>query len=137
MHSRTLDYEILSQTMDLELIRTLAFYTTKNLVISDSRTYHTRCLGLSPSVWFSPDQEVSKHNLFQMFKDGRYSPPRSPILIGNGIYRSTPAAKPTCIYKIIRGRFRYRPNFTRRRIWRKTWMHANKALCLFELLLLL
>jgi hypothetical protein len=82
---RTLDWEILSQTMDLELIRTLAFYQKKHLVIADSQTYRARYLGLSPSVCFSPGQKISKHNLFQMFKDGRYSPPQRPILTGNGI----------------------------------------------------
>jgi hypothetical protein len=33
--------------MDLELIRTLAFYQTKNLVIADFQTYRARYLGLS------------------------------------------------------------------------------------------
>jgi hypothetical protein len=33
--------------MDLELIRTLAFCQTKNLVIADSQTYCKRYLGLS------------------------------------------------------------------------------------------
>jgi hypothetical protein len=88
-------------------------------------------------ISFSPGQKVSKYNIFQMFKNKRHSPPQSPILTGNIIwYSSTSAAKPTCIYKIIRGRFISSRNFIRRRIWMKTWMHANKALCLFEIFLL-
>jgi hypothetical protein len=42
--------------MDLELIGTLAFYQTKNLVIADSQTYIRRYLGLPLSFCFSPGQ---------------------------------------------------------------------------------
>ena len=80
--------------MDSELIRTLTFCQTKNLVNADSQTYHARYLGLSLSFCISPGQKVSKRNLFQMFKDGRYSPPQSALFTG---YSSTSAAEHTCI----------------------------------------
>ena len=75
--------------MDLELIRTLTFCQTKNLVNADSQTYHARYLGLSRSFCISPGQKVSKRNLFQMFKDG----PQSALFTG---YSSTSAAEHTC-----------------------------------------
>jgi hypothetical protein len=80
--------------MDLELIRTLTLSQTKNLVNVDSQTYRARYLGLSLSVCFSPGQKVSKHSLFEMFKDGRYSPPQNAVFTW---YSSTSAAEHTCI----------------------------------------
>jgi hypothetical protein len=57
-----------------------------------SQAYRARYLGLSLSFCFSPDQNVSKHSLFQMFKDGRYSPPQSAVFTG---YSSKSAAEHT------------------------------------------
>jgi hypothetical protein len=65
-----------------------------NLVNADSQTYSARYLGLSLSFCFSPDQKDSKHSLFQMFKDGRYSLPQTAVFTG---YSSTSAAEDTCI----------------------------------------
>jgi hypothetical protein len=88
-------------------IWTLTFYRQKIWWLQTLRPIvHDICL---PHLFcFSPGHKVSKHKLFQLFKDGRYSPHQNPILTSNGIwYSSTSPAKPTCICQIIRCRFRY------------------------------
>jgi hypothetical protein len=125
--------------MDLKLIRTLAFYQTKGLVIADSQTYRARYLGMSETFLLQSwpkgiDQSTVYSKCLKMEDTARL---RVQYLLAIAynihviVHKQLHVNLHTCIYQIIRGRFRYRRNFIRRRIWRKTWMHANKALFLF------
>ena len=129
MHTRTQHYEILSQTMDLELIRTLAFCQTKNLVNADFQTYRARYLCLSLSFFLHSWPKSIKTVYSKCLKMEDTVRLRVQYLLDIVVHQQLN------IHVHINSSegFRYRRDFIRCRIWRKTWTHSYKALCLLKL----
>jgi hypothetical protein len=69
---------------------------------------HTIFMPVSIILLQSWPKSISKHSLFQMFKDERYSPPQSAVFTG---YSSKSAAEHTCISIHQRASDLYRRDF--------------------------